>query len=148
MQAKREREKEIKRREKEAKAAAAAAKAAAEAASGDAHPEEDQNPDDRKPRQRRVAKVAELTEGDPKILHDLRSSSSSVAPTTICTDVNSFVECIATVPEAPACARLKKGSLKKVLQVMVLKNRKRKHMQQHDTKITGCVNSSFLYQTF
>ena len=65
------------------------------------------------------ARSHELTESDPKIFHELRSSTL-VPPTVKCDDVARFINAIASDPDIPALARLRKGSFKKVLSVLWL----------------------------
>ena len=94
--------------QQEAKAKAAAAET------------EEQGPDgggaDGKARRVRCSKGHELSESDPPILHELRSSQL-VVPTTRSDDVAGFITAIAMDPDAPTIARLRKASCKKILNV-------------------------------
>lgn len=67
-------------------------------------------------KKQRFTRLDELTEKDPAVLRDLRNASA--LPTTmIVSEIGAFVREIVSDPCVPCCARMKKGEVKKVLQV-------------------------------
>lgn len=68
-----------------------------------------------KKRRRRTGRLDELAESDPTVLKELRSANVTT-PFSTHTDLQAFVEHLAAYPSLAACARLKKGPVKKVLQ--------------------------------
>lgn len=77
-------------------------------------PHPDQPEGEAKSRRARVAKGHELSETDPVIFHELRSSTL-VSPTIRFDSLDSFVTAVASDPEILVVARLKKATFKKVL---------------------------------
>ena len=99
-----------------AKKAAAAAKKAQEQQQGAIEDQPEPPSEPGKTRRARFSRQHELSESDPPILHQLRSSSL-VTKTTHVEDLTEFVNAIVNEPDSPALLRLKKASMKKVLSV-------------------------------
>lgn len=109
------------RKAKRAQAAKARAeekkrKADAVAAAEKSGDEQGDDPDDKGKRRRRAAKASQLADDDPSVLRTIRNATW-LPPTTICSTVEEFVEHVATQPNVPVIARLRKANIKKVLSV-------------------------------
>ena len=60
-----------------------------------------------------------MEESDPTVLKELRTSSD-VQPLSTHPDLENFIQQVCDQPMVPACARLKKGAIKKVLQALMV----------------------------
>lgn len=83
---------------------------------GDGHAEEQPVDDNPKTRRSRMSKGIELSEADPMVLRELRSSSL-IPATARLEQLSTFINTIAINSEVPAVARLRKAAFKKCLSV-------------------------------
>ena len=141
-EAKRVAEEARRKKKEEREAARAEVKAAAEAArraSEDGKAiEDDDNEDAEKRRARHRRTTKDLDETDPSVLRHLRSSQL-LSPTRTVDSIQDFLEQIASIPGVLAVARLKKGSIRKVLMASRLPVETKPVRFSHSAQLTGSV---------